>query len=275
MSVKKQSDVSESANADPRLSPRNATLLLGEVRSLLRFHRQLGISRYPASNALRSFLCRDRRSVVSCPAPDCSGKLPDRVLPEPLPEAGPLLVQLEAELARCTRCSLAKERQGVVPGQGSHRPRLVVVGDWSVQRGTFEAGLIWGQDEDAMFWKMMAAIGLDRETVYVTNTVKCCPGKAEVSPACEQTCRTWLERELAALSPRVICGMGESAVRVLLDSRAPLVRLRGRFHRYRLARNQNTRIMPTFHPRFLLRHPEMKKAAWLDLQAIQRCLQAG
>ncbi len=267
--------MSRSAEAALRLSPRNGTILLGEVRRLLRFHQQLGISRYPASNALRSFLRRDRQAVVSGSAPLRPGFTPDRVMSEPLPEAGPLLAQLQEELARCTRCPLAKERRGVVPGQGSLRPRLVVVGDWSVQQGTFEAGLIWGREEDAMFWKMMAAIGLDRESVYVTNTVKCCSGKADISPACEQACRAWLERELAAFTPRVICGMGESAARILLDSRAPLVRLRGRFHRYRLARNNDIRIMPTFHPRFLLRHPEMKKAVWLDLQAIQRCLQAG
>ncbi|WP_456388665.1 uracil-DNA glycosylase [Desulfolithobacter sp.] len=274
MSAKKQTNSSGSAEDAQRISPRNGTILLGEVRRLLRFHRQLGISRYPASDALRFFLHRDRQPAVSGSAPVHYGSSSARDTRQSPAEAGPLLAQLEKELARCTRCPLAKDRRGVVPGQGSHRPELVVVGDWSVQQEGFEAELIWGREEDAMFWKMMAAIGLDRESVYVTNTVKCCLAEAEVSPACEQACRVWLERELAAFTPRVICGMGESAVRALLNSNAPLARLRGRFGRSRMTRGRDIRIMPTYHPRFLLRHPEMKKAVWLDLQLIQKFLRS-
>lgn len=210
-----------------------------------------------------------------------AGKKNDRPTPQLTEEATVRQLKIIAEeLADCQCCpSGSKVIAGrtaipAMPGQGSSRPRLLVVGDCCIGADP-QQGVIWGREEDEMFWKMMAAIGLDRGSVYVTNAVKC-PQKDLVQPGAavelEQSCFSFLEKELLAIRPQLICAMGDIATRALLKSKTPLVRLRGRFHPYRYPHGEKAGVMPTFHPRFLLRHPEMKRATWEDLQAVQRKL---
>ena len=119
----------------------------------------------------------------------------------------------------------------------------------------------------------MAAIGLDRESVFVTNCIKCSLEETrQVDQESGRRCFPFLERELALLQPEVICTLGELATSLVLKNSTPLVRMRGRFHQYRYPHGSKARVMPTFHPRFLLQHPEMKRAAWMDLQAVQRSI---
>ena len=133
--------------------------------------------------------------------------------------------------------------------------------------------MLWGSEEDTLFWKMMAAIGLDPDSVYVSNCVKCCqPAALPPDSEAEQHCFSFLEQELLAIQPSLICAMGDMATRLLLRSQTPLIRLRGRFHPYRYPDGSRGLVMPTFHPRFLLEHEEMKRATWEDLQTIQRRL---
>lgn len=189
--------------------------------------------------------------------------------------AGTVLAALRREMENCNRCHLAANRRGMVPGTGRIGCRLMVVGDWSAQAGDFSGEVLFGPDEDVMLWKMMAAIGLEPEAVYVTNCIKCCPAVSnEPDNECGANCFSFLSREIALLRPAVVCAMGEMAVRTLTGSTAPLFRLRGRFRPYRCDPAVSVLIMPTFHPRFLLGNPEMKKAAWNDLQAIMRRLDA-
>lgn len=123
-----------------------------------------------------------------------------------------------------------------------------------------------------MLRRMMEAIGLSMEDVYVTNVIKCCPAGEPPDAACARQCFALLSREIAALAPLLILAMGEMAASQLLATSAPLVRLRGRFHAYRYPDSTPAQVMPTFHPRFLLDNPEMKKMVWLDLQMLQRQL---
>lgn len=124
-----------------------------------------------------------------------------------------------------------------------------------------------------MLWKMITAMEPQVEQVYVTNSLKCCPVDAGIIDAkCEESCFSFLAREIAAVKPRIICAMGEMPVRVLMGRKEPLSRLRGRFGNYRYQSGQGVMVMPTFHPRFLLQHQEMKKATWNDLLAIKKRL---
>ncbi len=256
------------------VDPAALARLTHQTRNLLAFHLELGMPGFPVTPELRNFLVKRqpvasvhpvrREMPVEKPAPAAKGSAES---------AARQLETITRELSDCRICESA--RGPVVPGQGSAAPRLFVVGDYC--RGTDDStAIVWGVEEDELFWKMMAAIGLDKESIYVTNCIKC--GRDESSQpdaALGRSCFSFLERELTAMQPGLICTMGELATSLLLGSRTPLVRMRGRFHQYRYPHGGSAQVMPTFHPGFLLQHPEMKRAAWMDLQALQRQLQGG
>ena len=282
MSVKKKIiEGRDSLETTKPVDPAVLAQLAHQTRDLLAFHLKIGLGSYPATPELRKFLVREQPAVTR-PA-NISGQpsryerpvarkpaRPTPAVPKVSAESAARdLKIIGQELVDCTVCPSAT---GVkIPWQGSPAPRLFVVGDCGVN--STEKGLIWGVEEDDLFWKMMNAIGLDRQTVYVSNCVKC--SRADpVSHDDESVlrCFGYLERELLAIQPALICAMGEVATRLLLKNQNPLVRLRGRFHQYRYPQGNRARVMPTFHPRFLLEHEEMKRATWMDLQALQRLL---
>lgn len=268
MSPEKCKDMTGDAN-----QPGNEDLR--RIRSRIRFHRAMGIEEYPRNAGVQRFMELTDREIV---APRNKREkaavhpaLPHGAGVEP---AGTILRALRQEIASCSGCRLAADRLGTVPGRGRSGCRLMVVGDWSAQDETFTGELLFGPEEDVMLWKMMAAIGLEPQEVYATNCIKCCPGGGS-SPDrdCETICFSFVSREIALLRPTVICAMGDIAARMLTGRQDPLFRLRGRFLGYRHDPAVSVAIMPTFHPRFLLRNPDMKKAAWSDLQAIKRRLE--
>ena len=233
----------------------------------------MSIADYPYNAGVRRFMelteptntdtLKNREKTGSGVWPDPAGR----------ESAGTILQSLQQEVASCTRCHLAATRLGSVPGRGRIGCRLMVVGDWSSQDDKFSGEVLFGSDEDVMLWKMMAAIGLEPEEVYVTNCIKCCPdGGRSPDRECETSCFSFLSREIAVLRPSIICAMGDMAARVLTGRKDLLVRMRGRFMGCRHDPSVPVAVMPTFHPRFLLRNQEMKIAAWNDLQAIRRRL---
>jgi DNA polymerase len=112
--------------------------------------------------------------------------------------------------------------------------------------------------------RIIAAMNLTREAVYICNIVKCRPpDNRNPLPEEVERCMPFLERQIAAVAPDVICTLGAVATRALLKTGAPISRLRGRFHDYR-----GIRVMPTYHPAFLLRYPEKKRETWADIQMI-------
>lgn len=254
-------------------SEENAERQIALLRGRLRLHAALGIREYPANRALHRFfsLTGPGSAFGAEPFPVKEKKDPlagraDKVAGE--------LDRLGRECGACDRCPQAGTKAGSVPGRGSPECSLMVVGDWSVQEADkFSAKIMFGPEEDAMLWKMMAAIGLAPGDIYVTNCLKCCPGGGPAPDAeCFAACFSYLEREIALAGPRIICAMGESAAAMLTGSREPLLRLRGRFVPCRSRTAREIIVMPTYHPRFLLRHQEMKMAAWHDLKAIRKKL---
>lgn len=249
---------------------------LRDLRQLLRFQQALGIIEYPLNEDVQRFLkfteVPAEKSVVTR-----TGTGVARPAPLSRPEgalSGPaVLAALQREVGQCTLCPLAPGRRGTVPGQGAAGSPLMVVGDWSSQEQACNPEILFGPDEDSMLWKMMEAIALRPEEVYVTNILKCCPGAGQApDQECRESCFSYLVREIGAVRPRLICAMGDLAVRMLVGSQEPLFRLRGRFAMYRYQTENAIPVMPTFHPRYLLSNPEMKKATWKDLQAIRRRL---
>jgi Uracil-DNA glycosylase len=187
------------------------------------------------------------------------------------------LCRLRQEIDACRQCPLASSGQGVVHASGTADALLLVVGDYSAQSAEFSAATLFGEAEDTMLWNMMRAIGLTPEQVYVTNAVKCCPPPSG-TPGDDsiRCCCGWLMREIELVQPGVVCAMGEIAARSLVATQETLVRMRGRFHpgRRKDSTGEPFQVMVTFHPRFLLKNVELKKAAWQDLQLVQQRIQA-
>ncbi|MGD9308007.1 MAG: uracil-DNA glycosylase, partial [Desulfosarcina sp.] len=113
-------------------------------------------------------------------------------------------------------------------------------------------------------------MGLTRESVYICNIVKCRPPNNR-NPEAEEIrhCLPFLNRQLAAINPRVICALGSVAARTLLETQTPISRLRGQFKTV-----MGIPVMPTFHPAYLLRNPEKKREVWNDVQQIMKLLDA-
>lgn len=173
------------------------------------------------------------------------------------------LSQIRADLGDCQRCRLAAGRTQIVFGSGQADARLVFVGEGP------------GQEEDLcgepfvgaagqLLTKMIAAMGLSRDQVYIANVVKCRPPGNRAPESQEiETCAPFLRRQLAAIRPDFIVALGAVAARTLLASREPLARLRGKLHAL-----GNCQVLATYHPAALLRAPERKRDAWSDLQRV-------
>jgi DNA polymerase len=167
---------------------------------------------------------------------------------------------LQAVVATCTRCPLHLGRTQAVFGVGNPRARWMFIGEApgaeEDRRGEPFVGRA-GKLLDAM----LAALGFDRSDVYIANVLKCRPpNNRDPSPQEAHTCAPWLDRQIELVSPAVIVAVGKHAAHRLLDTDAPVGRLRGRVHRY-----HDTPVVVTWHPAYLLRRPEAKAEAWRDL----------
>jgi DNA polymerase len=185
--------------------------------------------------------------------------------PKPVETGAPRvsLTMIREELGECTRCKLSGGRQKIVFGVGNPDAALVFVGEAP------------GADEDRqgepfvgaagqLLTKMIVAMGLSREDVYICNIIKCRPpGNRNPEPDEIAACEPFLKKQLASIRPRMIVCLGKFAAQCLLRSDAPISRLRGRFHTY-----EGIPLMPTFHPAFLLRNPASKREVWSDLQQV-------
>ena len=177
------------------------------------------------------------------------------------------LTQIRADLGECRRCGLSRGRTHLVFGEGDPRAELVFVGEGPGFEED-QSGRPFVGPAGQLLTKIIEAMHLTREQVYICNVVKCRPpGNRTPSPEEMQTCRPFLDRQLAVLKPQVICALGACAAQALLSTSAPISRLRGRFHDH-----AGTKVMPTYHPAFLLRNPDQKRAVWEDIQKIMAVL---
>ena len=183
----------------------------------------------------------------------------------PSAAARPTLEQVRAELGECTRCKLHRHRKQIVFGVGNPNAGLVFVGEAP------------GADEDAqgepfvgragqLLTKIIEAMGMRREDVYICNIIKCRPPNNRTPEADEiVACQPFLLEQLRAIGPRFICALGGPAAQTLLRTKEPISRLRGKFYDY-----HGIPLLPTFHPAFLLRNPNEKKTVWEDMKLLLR-----
>jgi DNA polymerase len=206
----------------------------------------------------------DRRAVItSAPA---AGEAP-RVETASPSEA---LAALKAHVGpACTRCKLhALGRRQVVFGSGNPAAALMFVGEAP------------GEDEDRqgepfvgragqLLTKIIEAIGLTREQVYIANLIKCRP-PGNRNPEADEvlTCEPFLVQQIEAVRPTVVVALGKFAAQSLLRSTEPITKLRGRVFEFRGAS-----LVPTFHPAYLLRNPPAKREVWEDMKMVRGMLQ--
>jgi DNA polymerase len=182
--------------------------------------------------------------------------------------------ELEAtaeEVRRCRRCGLGSQRRNAVPGQGNCRARLVFIGEAP------------GADEDAqglafvgragqLLTKIISAMGLSREDVFIGNILKCRPPEnRDPKPDEIISCRPYLERQLELIEPEVIVALGAHAARTLLETNKAIGRVRGQFHKYHIgATGKIVKLMPTYHPAYLLRSysHDNRRRVWEDMKKV-------
>jgi DNA polymerase len=180
-------------------------------------------------------------------------------------EALPLIQQ---DLGECTRCALSRlGRKTIVFGEGNPNAELMFVGE-GPGADEDEQGRPFVGRAGQLLNKMIGAMGLKREQVYIANVVKCRP-PGNRTPEREEieTCSPFLLRQIAVIQPKAIVALGAVAARCLLGINEPMAKLRGCWFDFR-----GTRLAVTYHPAFLLRDPRQKGETWKDLQMVMAYL---
>jgi uracil-DNA glycosylase family 4 len=166
---------------------------------------------------------------------------------------------------QCTACRLHQGRTHVVFGVGNPHAELMFAGE-APGRDEDRQGEPFVGRAGQLLTRIIEAIGMKRQDVYIANVIKCRPPNNRNPEADEIAhCEPYLMRQIALVQPRLIVALGTFAAQTLLQTKLPISQLRGRFHTY-----QGVKLMPTFHPAFLLRNPERKRAVWEDMQMVQR-----
>jgi DNA polymerase len=170
-------------------------------------------------------------------------------------------------VAACRKCGLCETRTHTVPGEGSATARLVVVGE-GPGKTEDETGRPFVGRAGELLTKILAAINLPREQVYICNIVKCRPPENR-QPQFDEiaACLPFLYRQIELVSPRVILAMGNTAAQSLLNTKQSLGALRNHIHRFR-----GTPVVVTYHPAALLRNPNWKRPTWDDVRIAARLL---
>lgn len=239
--------------------------VIGAVRDYVRYLQRLGVTTLPVKLAAPALVTATR---ATAPPMTASPALPaPRAAAEPRATPTIQLAQLAASVRDCQRCRLHQGRTQVVFGSGNPEAELVFVGeapghDEDVQGEPFVGAA--GQ----LLTRIIEAMGLRREQVYILNVIKCRPPHNR-NPQPDELAACWpiLQEQLACLQPKVICALGTFAAQTLLQTEETISRLRGRFHPL-----GTLQVMPTYHPAALLRHPQYKRPVWEDMQRIQRVL---
>lgn len=181
-----------------------------------------------------------------------------------LPETDETIEDIRADIGNCTRCPLHEGRTKIVHSTGNLKADLMFVGEAP------------GADEDAqgepfvgragqLLNKIIEAIGMKREDVFIGNINRCRPpgNRAPTLPEAE-TCKPFLLREIAVVRPKVIVVLGNTACQNLLETKVGITKLRGNFQDY-----FGVKVMPTFHPAYLLRDPSKKREVWEDMKKVR------
>jgi DNA polymerase len=227
----------------------------------LRFAKELGVegvSRDPAWRAQREQGVG--RGLPILPA--------GTQLLQTTPDPASALRLIRTDIGDCTRCKLHRlGRRQIVFGVGNPEADLMFVGE-APGRDEDEQGIPFVGRAGQLLTKIIEAIDLKREDVYIANVIKCRPPEnRNPEPDEVETCEPFLFQQIDTIKPKVIVALGTFAARALLRTLDPISRLRGRVYDYRGAK-----LIPTFHPAYLLRNPSSKREVWEDMKLVRELL---
>lgn len=178
-----------------------------------------------------------------------------------------LLNELSAEIGDCHLCVLGDKRTNIVYGVGNPEAKLVFIGE-APGSDEDQQGIPFIGRAGKLLTKIIEAMNLRREDVYICNIIKCRPPEnRDPLPDEILACEPFLVKQLAIIKPKAICALGKFAAQTLLKTETPISTLRGEFHDY-----NGIPLMPTYHPAYLMRNPKMKKAVWEDIKVLQKYL---
>jgi DNA polymerase len=215
--------------------------IIADLKSYLEYLKGMGIESLPVSEKLL-------QKPLTSPAPSVASET---------------LADIRNDLGECRRCKLYRMRKTVVFGEGNPKAALMFVGEGP------------GYDEDVqgrpfvgkagqLLTKIIQSIGLQREDVYIGNIIKCRPPQnRNPEPDEIEACHPFVLRQVQAIQPKIICALGTFAAQTLLKTSAKITALRGKlFHL------GGIKVIPTYHPAYLLRNPEKKRETWEDMKHI-------
>ncbi len=208
--------------------------------------------------------------IVSLPVSDPVSDSVSEIKPEePSPSRLMVLEEVRKELGDCKRCKLHRTRRTIVFGEGNPKATLMFIGEGP------------GYDEDVqgrpfvgkagqLLTKIIESIKLRREEVYIANIVKCRPPQNRNPEHDEiQSCNPFLTKQIRVIQPKIICALGTFAAQTLLKTDTKISDLRGKIFDL-----EGTKVIPTYHPAFLLRNPERKREVWEDMKKIAELLKS-
>ncbi len=239
-----------------------------DLRAHLEFFTELGIDGMRKEPAWRT-----RARADMPPAPELTeavGPIPAAAVQTVPLYASPLeaLTAIRADLGDCTRCKLhTLGRKQIVFGVGNPDADLMFVGEAPGAEEDIQGEPFVGR-AGQLLTKIIEAIGMTRQDVYIANLIKCRPpGNRNPEPDEVVQCEQFMLRQVDTIKPRVIVALGKFAAQALLKTNDPITRLRGREYKYR-----DAILMPTYHPAYLLRTPSAKREVWEDMKRVREIL---
>ena len=173
------------------------------------------------------------------------------------------LESLAKEVSECERCDLYRTRRNLVFGSGNPNAGVMFIGEAPGEEEDMR-GLPFVGKAGQLLTKIIEAMGLKREDVYIANILKCRPPNNRMPLPTEiLACEENVRRQIEVIKPKVICTLGKFASQTLLRSQTPISMLRGKFREY-----NGIKVMPTFHPAYLLRNPQDKRLVWEDMKKV-------
>jgi uracil-DNA glycosylase family 4 len=240
-----------------------------ELAEHLRLFGEIGVAGVSRDRAWRTRAADEGSDAEADLSPVASAKA--GLSPVASAEGDPVtaLKDLRVHIGDCTRCKLhGLGRRQVVFGVGNPEADLMFVGEAPGADEDLQGEPFVGR-AGQLLTKIIEAIGLKRSDVYIANVIKCRPpGNRNPEPDEVATCEPFLSRQIDVIRPKVIVALGSFAAKALLRSDAPISRIRGHVFDYR----GGAKLIPTFHPAFLLRSPERKRDVWEDMKKVRALL---
>ncbi len=179
----------------------------------------------------------------------------------------PTLQKIEKTIKRCTKCELARTRINVVPGEGNPRARLVFVGEAPGEEEDIQGRPFVGR-AGKLLDQLIERIGLRRADVYICNVLKCRPpGNRDPLPQEAAACKEYLTSQLSLIRPKIICTLGRHAYNTLFGVDERITRIRGKLTLY-----GGIKLLPAYHPSYLLRNQSKMTEAWEDMETLRGLL---